>query len=101
LAEIFIVEIPVTAAGLLTVTKVKMSSDLKIAKVYVSFLNNTVPADRVMEIIEEKKKAIRYQVGTRLRARFVPELRFFHDDTLAQAERIETLIRKLHEDEDQ
>ena len=55
LANLFISEVFIPEAGLLTVTKVTVTDDLKIAKVYLSFLENKKPIEDVLEILESKK----------------------------------------------
>lgn len=77
-----------------------MTADLRIAKVYVSFLDNPVPADEIIQILMQKRSAVRYLMGNQLRIRHIPSLRFYYDDTMEQAENIDRLIRKLHKDED-
>ena len=96
LANIFISKIHIPEAGLLTVTNVKVTNDLKIAKIYVSFLENNKTIDELMQILVNKKKMIRYHVGLELGLKYIPELRFYHDNTMDYAERIDNLITKIH-----
>ena len=42
-------------------------------------------------------KSTRYNIGVKLTLKYIPKLRFYHDDTQKQAERIDSLIDKLHE----
>ena len=84
--------------GLLTVTKVKMSPDLKIAKIYISVFEKE-KRDTVLEKIREKTGFIRTELAHRIRIKFIPELKFFLDDTLDYVEKIEGLIKKIHEND--
>jgi ribosome-binding factor A len=84
--------------GLITITSVKVSPDLKIAKVYISVLEK----DRRETALEKIKSAagyIRSELASRIRIKFVPELKFFIDDTLDYVEKIEGLIKKIHEND--
>ena len=76
-----------------------MTRDLRIAKVYVSFLDNPVPEEEVIEILMQKRGGVRYLMGNQLHIRHVPSLRFYYDDSLVQAENIDRLIRKIHKDD--
>jgi len=79
---------------LLTVTKVHITSDLSIAKVYVSIFGKE--AKSVIRQVEMHGKEIRKQLGQRIKnqLRHIPELRFYVDDSLDYIENIEKLLRE-------
>ena len=83
-------------AGLLTVTKVTLTDDLKLAKVYLSFLENKKPVEDVLEILKSKHNLIRQHVGLKLTLKYIPQLRFYYDDSIEHAQRIDDLIQKMH-----
>lgn len=83
-------------AGLVTVTKVIMSRDLKTAKIYISFLGNKEPAEKIIDRINLRKKQIRMHLSSKIYLKNVPELFFYHDDTMEYANRIDELIKKIH-----
>ena len=99
LANIFISDVFIPEAGLLTVNKVKITDDLKIAKVYISFLENKIPVEELLEIIKYKHNLIRYHVGLNLTLKYTPQLRFIYDDTLEYSQRIDDLLQKIHTDD--
>ena len=99
LGNLFISEIFIPEAGLLTVTQVKVTDDMKLAKVYLSFLENKKPIEDVLTIFSDKKNLIRYHVGKKIALKYTPQLRFYHDNTLEYATRIDNLIEKIHEDD--
>ncbi len=79
------------------ISEVKITGDLSIAKIYVSIL----PSDKydrksVFQQIEENNKKIRKYIGEKLakKLRKIPELRFYFDDSLDIAEKIEQLLKK-------
>ena len=82
--------------GMVTVTEVKISPDLSVARCYLSFL---LIDDReaVMDQIELQNKAIRNALANRIRkqARIIPHLGFYLDDTAAYAAKIEALFEGL------
>ena len=85
--------------GFVTITNVRLSPDLKIAKIYLSVLEKE-KRSFVLDKIEDKKGYIRTELAHRIRIKFIPELKFFLDDTLDYVEKIEGLIKKIHEDDD-
>jgi len=85
--------------GFITVTDVRMSPDLKIAKVSFSILGNEDIRQRTMKMLEEKRNRMRGVIGSRLHLRYTPSLQFYLDDTMERADRINILLRKIHEDE--
>ena len=80
----------------MTVTQVKVTNDMKIAKIYISFLENKKTVDKLMVILKDKTKLIRHYVGLELNLKYIPELRFYNDDTMQYAEKINKLINKIH-----
>jgi ribosome-binding factor A len=81
-------------AGIATVTSVRMSPDLQIAYVYVSVYGGKISPQAFMNIIETVKPELRQLVGSKVRLRLTPELRFFYDDTFDKIERIEQLLKE-------
>lgn len=97
LAEIFIREVHIEGYGLITVTKVVCSSNLREAKVYVSILNHdAVQRKMAMEKIINQAGFIRGLLGNRILLRYVPKPTFLEDDTQEYAEKIEKLIQLIH-----
>ncbi len=84
--------------GFVTVTSVKISPDLKIAKIYLSVFEKE-KREFVIEKIRSHSGYIRSELASRIRIKFIPELKFFIDDTLDYVEKIEGLIKKIHEDD--
>jgi ribosome-binding factor A len=85
--------------GLVTVTKVRVAADLKNAKIYLSFIGNKEPAEACIEKINNRKKPIRMHLSSKIHLRFIPELAFYHDDTIEYANRIDELIKEIHKDD--
>ncbi|MEP0859989.1 MAG: 30S ribosome-binding factor RbfA [Ignavibacterium sp.] len=84
--------------GFLTVTHVRMSPDLRVASIYLSVFEKE-KREIVLERVKDRTGFIRTELAHRIRIRFVPELRFFIDDTFDYVEKIEGLIKKIHEDD--
>ena len=81
--------------AMVTVSGVKMSPDLSLAKVYVSIFPST-KAEKAMEILEESNRKLRGELGHLVgkQLRIVPELAFYLDDSLDYVEHIDELLKK-------
>lgn len=80
--------------ALVTVSGVKISSDLAVAKVYLSIFPSS-KTDGVMQTIEQMSGSLRGELGRRVakQLRIVPELNFFVDDSLDYVEHIDELLK--------
>jgi ribosome-binding factor A len=85
--------------GLVTVTRVRISKDLKNAKIFLSFIGNKEPSEVCLDKVKNRKKQIRMHLGSKVHLRFVPELDFYFDDTVEYASRIDELIREIHKED--
>ena len=95
LSEIFLLQTKSMNGVLVSVSAVRISPDMSIARVYLSVF----PSERSQEIVKninDNMKSIRYELGTRVRhqLRIIPEMKFFVDDSLDYAERIDELLKK-------
>jgi ribosome-binding factor A len=81
--------------GLITVSKVIMTADLRIAKIYLTFIGNKEPAEKLVEKINFRKKHIRYLLGKQLTLKYLPDIFFFYDDTFEYSDKINKLLNEL------
>lgn len=77
----------------LTITKVNMSPDLRIANCYFLPFNTDLQAEQILDALEESKYVIRDYVTREVHLKFSPEIRFFYDEGFENAQRIEELLR--------
>lgn len=85
--------------GLISVTKVKVTPDLKYAKVYVSILNSK-NVKKTMEGLQSSSGFIRSQVARTINLRITPELTFEIDDSIEYGAKIEAILKELKQKED-
>ncbi len=80
--------------AMITVTKVHVTRDLSIAKVYLSIFSKD--PQNIIKIVEASGKEIRRLLGNRIKnqVKAIPELRFYIDDSLDYIENIERLLKK-------
>ena len=60
---------------------------------------NKINVSELLSIIISKTKLIRYYVSARLKLKYIPELRFYYDDSFEYAENIDKLINKIHKND--
>ncbi len=83
------------SAGFITVTHVRMSPDLRIARVYLSVFGGKISPQQTVEKVSDRAGNLRKQISNKLRLRFSPELHFYVDDTLDAISRIDTLLKSV------
>ena len=84
-------------SNFVTITGVTVTPDLSIARVRVSIFKATRPLD-VIKSLKSHSSEIRKSLGNRIRnqARIIPNLEFFHDDSLDYVDKMDELFRKIH-----
>lgn len=80
--------------GMISVTKVKVTPDLKYAKVYVSILNSK-SNEKTLEGLKASAGFIRTSLAKKVNLRITPELVFEYDDSIEHGERIENLLQEI------
>jgi ribosome-binding factor A len=83
--------------GLVTVTGVDVTRDLRHAKVFVSIMGSEEERRATLEGLESAAGHLRSRVARALRLRVAPEISFRYDDTVARAARIEALLAELRQ----
>uniref|UniRef100_A0A7C4CAQ7 Ribosome-binding factor A n=1 Tax=candidate division WOR-3 bacterium TaxID=2052148 RepID=A0A7C4CAQ7_UNCW3 len=91
-AEIICNELSDPKLGFVTITRCRISRDLRVARVFVSIMGNEQEKAESLRHLERARGHIRHLVGQRLKLRYLPELSFAVDDVLAQEQRIGELL---------
>ena len=101
LGEMFIrneAKIPSFNSKLITVTEVRMTPDLKTARVYVIPLGG-IDTKETVRILTEYSHLVRRALSKRLDIKFLPKLNFVEDNSYEYAEKIEKIIKKNKEND--
>ena len=102
LGELFLrneAKIPTLNSKLITVTEVRMTPDLKTARVYVIPLGG-IHTKEIVKILTEYSHLVRKALSKRLDIKFLPKLIFVEDNSFEYAEKIERIIKKNKIDND-
>ena len=83
--------------NIVSITKVEMSPDLSVAKIYLSFLR-IEGKDETFKKFDQHKGEIRRELGNRIgkTVRIIPEIIFYLDEGAAHSENMDNLFRQLH-----
>jgi ribosome-binding factor A len=82
-----------------TFTDVRLSNDLRHARVYYSVIGDSRRQEEVREGLKSAGGVIKREVGRHLQLRYVPDIEFFFDDSFGHAEHIENLLREIQDSE--
>ena len=94
LAELLRFEVKDPRVKNVALTSVDLSRDLSVARVYFGLLDPDADADSALEGLERATGFLRGKLGRSIKVRHVPELRFTHDDSAAEAVRLTDLINQ-------
>ncbi|HOC23662.1 MAG TPA: 30S ribosome-binding factor RbfA [bacterium] len=85
--------------GFITITRVRVSDDLRHARIFYSVLGEQERIGLTAKKLEQLTGPIRGEMGHRLGLRYVPEIEFSYDDSAAYAAHIQEVIEKIHREE--
>jgi len=103
MAEILLTEYSDQLTSLVTVTGVRVTNDLSIASVYISVLGDDDEERKaILERLTDLSSRIRGHLAARIRHQIkaIPSIRFFLDESLTEAARLEELFGKINKDRD-
>jgi ribosome-binding factor A len=87
--------------GFITLTRVQVTADLQLARVYYTSLGDPKARNETARALTRATGFFRRQIGSRLQLRRVPELEFRFDESIAHQDRIEQILRDIHEEDAQ
>jgi ribosome-binding factor A len=102
ISEILVSDLKDPRIGFVTITKVAVSDDLRVARVYYSVFGGDDQKEESYQGLESAKGYIKRELGRRVRLKYIPEISFLFDDSLEYGEHIEELLRRVkHSDGEQ
>ena len=100
ISEMLLKSIKDPRIGFVTITRVIVSEDCRLAKVYFSVAGTGEEKERSLQGLSSAKGYIRKELGRRVRLRYTPEIVFKFDPSVEYAIHIEEVIRQLKKDEE-
>jgi len=98
-SQILATDIADPGVGLVTVSRVKVSPDLSLARVYWTLFGDAAEKKRTTKALQRAAPFVRHVLATRLTLRRVPEVAFHYDEGLAAHQRVEEILHEIHEAE--
>ena len=95
LGDLLAREVQDPGVGFTTITRVRVSPDLSVARVYYTSLGSEAARRETAKALRRATPFLRRRLGRRLRLRRLPELTFSYDEALEQQERVERLLLDL------
>ena len=95
ISELLLSDVHDPGIGLITLTRVKVSPDLQLVRVYYTQMGDEKARTDTRRALERATPFLRRQLGSRIRLRRVPELRFEFDESVENQERIERILLDL------
>ncbi|MFN8638006.1 MAG: 30S ribosome-binding factor RbfA [Dehalococcoidia bacterium] len=86
---------PVLQDTMLSITRVETSPDLQSARVFVSVMDDSANADEIRDALEHTEPFMHRELGRRLHMRRIPHLKFILDRSIAEGDRMATLLREV------
>jgi len=88
-------ELPVHQAGIITVNDVELSGDLRLAKVFIGVLGNPEQQRTGLALLREHRVRIQNLVAKSVILKYMPQLRFMMDDSVARGDRVLAILAEL------
>lgn len=85
---------PGLGMGMITILEVKMTEDLKIARVYYSVYGSEEMREKARETLNRSKNYVKHLIGERIKLKYTPDIEFFYDDRFDKIARIEEILKK-------
>ena len=95
LSRLLLTEIKDPRVGFVTITAIRPTDDLRSAKIFVSIYGDATQRENTLSGLAASAGFLRRELSHRMQMRYVPELLFFYDDTLDQAERMDAVFSAI------
>lgn len=100
IADLLLKQVRDPRIGSVTITGVKVTDDLRMARVFFVEMGKDACGAEVREGLGKATGFLRRELGRRLRLRHVPEILFTYDPSFAYGSRIDTLLMEIHREEE-
>lgn len=94
IAQLVQQEIKDPRIGLVTISAVKLSSDMSHANIFFTVLDETHPIEETLKVLEGAASFLRHELAKRMKLRIVPHIHFKYDESIAYGNDLSALINK-------
>jgi len=96
ISDVLLKNISICNKGLITVTNVVISKDLRYSKIFFTNIDTEIESSEIQKKLNQNKNKIRYHMGKLLDAQYVPNIRFEFDKQYAKTNKIENLLNRMN-----
>ena len=100
ITELLAREVHDPGIGFLTITHVKVTPDLQVARVYYTTLGDQKARRETDRALQRATPFLRRHIGRRLRLKRVPEIEFFFDEAVERGNRVEQILQEINAERD-
>ena len=101
LSQLLAREVHDPGIGFVTLTRVKVTPDLQLARVYYTLMGDEQARRETAKALKRAASFLRHHISQRIRLRRAPELEFFFDESIAHQDRIEQILQELKAEADE
>lgn len=98
-SQILATEVADPGVGLVTVSRVKVTPDLSLARIYWTLLGDAAERKRTTKALQRAAPFVRHLLAERMTLRRAPEVLFHYDEGLAAHQRVEEILQEIHQQE--
>jgi ribosome-binding factor A len=98
-SQILATEVADPGVGLVTVTRVKVTADLSLARIYWTIMGDIQQRKQTTKALTRAASYVRHLLSTRLTLRRSPEVKFIFDQSVAAQDRVEEILQELKQEE--
>ncbi|MEP7118590.1 MAG: 30S ribosome-binding factor RbfA [Acidobacteriota bacterium] len=98
-SQILATDVADPGIGLVTVSRVKVSPDLSLARIYWTLIGDAAEKKKTTTALLRAAPFVRHVLATRMALRRVPEVAFHYDEGLAAHQRVEEILHQIHEED--
>lgn len=98
-SQILSTEVSDPGVGLVTVTRVKVTADLSLARIYWTAMGDTAERKRTAKALARAGAYVRHLLSSRMTLRRSPEVQFLFDQSVAAQDRVEQILQELKQEE--
>ncbi|OQX53760.1 MAG: ribosome-binding factor A [Candidatus Aminicenantes bacterium 4484_214] len=95
ISRIILYSVEEQKSGLISVTHVYVSKDLKMAEIYLSFYQPQTDINSLVTHLNQRAQHYRHLIGSKIRLKYIPVLSFILDSSPEEEERLDHLLNKL------
>jgi ribosome-binding factor A len=99
-SQILATELADPGIGLLTVTRVKVTPDLSLARIYWTLMGDQAERKKTQKALMRASAYVRHLLSTRMSLRRSPEVTFTFDQSVAAQDRVEEILQELKQEEE-